>query len=757
MSIKYYLKQDGNKLILCVDFTESEITGDIASDERAMAKVIELLQEYPDVSRVVVKDFFSKDYKEEGIEYLKEIASVISELSKKKIWSYSYLFENDATCYKVFGQAHNFLTYLVNELLPRNPVMGYFELLKEIERVGFDIKSGRVELPIACLERYFNVLMEVKNELEKTKLINFIKKNEISLEDPSDRTIYSILLTFNLKSEFIDVELEEFQKNLELITTYRFYDYEVSIYRSGESIDYYYYLDLPEMNLSLEEYVVYSKLMDTIAKGRASARYFIDPYRARKHFQRIYFGMALDIAEKKQIKLTEEQLDKIAKIVVRYTLGYGAIEPLLYDSKITDIYIDSPVSQNNVYIVHADYGECVTNIRLTENFLNKLSSKLRASSGRPFDEAHPVLDTEIKEPFTRVAGITRPLAPDGTAFALRKHRMNPWTYPLFIKNKMISPEAAALLSLLVEYNSAIIICGSRGAGKTSLLGASMLEILPKYRVITIEDTLELPVEYLKNIGYKIQRLKTRSAISRDSEDSYELTAAEALRTALRLGDSVLIVGEVRSLEAKELFEAMRVGTAGYSVMGTIHGENAYSVWDRIVNDLGIPSTQFKATDVIVVARPLRFKGSLKKYRRVVSITEVKKLWKEDPMAEDGFYDIMTYHIDKDKLIFDQDFIEKSELLAKIMKYTGFSKEDILNEIESRAKMLLTMVTVSEKLGKPELLEGNNVSRAKNKYILLSEKQREENGFIDYGQLFEDWKDWYINKFVKNMISVKNER
>ena len=66
----------------------------------------------------------------------------------------------------------------------------------------------------------------------------------------------------------------------------------------------------------------------------------------------------------------------------------------------------------------------------------------------------------------------------------------------------------------------------------------------------------------------------------------EVKPEDALRTALRLGDSAIIVGEVRSVEAKVLYEAMRIGAAGNVVMGTIHADSAYAVWDRVVNDLG---------------------------------------------------------------------------------------------------------------------------------------------------------------------------
>jgi len=55
--------------------------------------------------------------------------------------------------------------------------------------------------------------------------------------------------------------------------------------------------------------------------------------------------------------------------------------------------------------------------------------------------------------------------------------------------------------LLVDSQVSLLIAGSRGSGKTSLLGAMMLELLPKSRIITIEDTLELPIEHLRELGY----------------------------------------------------------------------------------------------------------------------------------------------------------------------------------------------------------------------------------------------------------------
>src|SRR3989344_4293763 len=97
-------------------------------------------------------------------------------------------------------------------------------------------------------------------------------------------------------------------------------------------------------------------------------------------------------------------------------------------------------------------------------------------------------------------------------------------------------------------------------------------------------------------------MKVQSALMKGGS---ELSADEGIRSSLRLGDSALIVGEIRSMEALALYEAMRIGALANVVAGTIHGDSPYGVFDRVVNDLKVPRTSFKATDIIIVANPIK--------------------------------------------------------------------------------------------------------------------------------------------------------
>jgi hypothetical protein len=273
--------------------------------------------------------------------------------------------------------------------------------------------------------------------------------------------------------------------------------------------------------------------------------------------------------------------------------------------------------------------------------------------------------------------------------------------------------------------------------------------------ILAHNTLELPIDYMKEVGFNIQRLKTRSPIS-VSKTETEVAPEEALRTALRLGDSALVIGEVRSKEAKVLYEAMRIGAAGNVVLGTIHADSAYSVWDRVVNDLEVPTTSFKATDLIVVARPIRFKGSSQRVRRVVEITEIKKHWNDDPEREGGLLSLMSYDAAKDSLELMEDNLKESELLQKVQKTSGMTVNEIWEDVRLRGNAKLFLVEQKNKLKLPSLLEAECTSLCSNKLLLMKEIMIEEEGKANYEQLLGQWKNWVNTVAIPRFSSRKEE-
>jgi len=320
-------------------------------------------------------------------------------------------------------------------------------------------------------------------------------------------------------------------------------------------------------------------------------------------------------------------IERIVTVLRKHARGHGLLEDLFADPALSDAFVTAP-APSNCLTVTVDDETLVTNIKLTSDGIAALSSRFRRESGRAFSRADPTLDAtaEIATRRIRVAGVTEPTSA-GTAFAFRAHDRDVWTLPALVANGTLTSAAAAVLSIAVERGRTVLLAGPRGAGKTTLLGALLWELPPTVRTVVIEDTPELPVAPLQSSGRDVQALRA-------STESEELSPTEALRTALRLGDGALAVGEVRGEEAGVLYEAMRVGANSEAVLGTIHGDGGESVYERVVTDLGVSPSSFGATDLVVT---LEVAGGTN--RRVRLVEEV--IGGESPAFEPLFEQCQT--------------------------------------------------------------------------------------------------------------------
>lgn len=414
-----------------------------------------------------------------------------------------------------------------------------------------------------------------------------------------------------------------------------------------------------------------------------------------------------------------ESIDLLVEIFVKYTAGFGIIEEILSDERIQDIYVNAPVEKNPLHVI-LDGEECITNVYLSKEDIDALLTRLRTISGRAFSEASPVLDTGLDEYHTRVAVIGSPLSKDGIAYAFRRHRKEPWTLPMLLSKGMLFPFQAGLLSFLVDSQSSILIAGDVGSGKTSLLTALLLELPQKYRILTIEDTPEIPIQSLQKLGWKVQSLSTHSPVMEG-----EISPEKALRAALRLGNSALVIGEVRGPEVKTLYEAMQIGTAGNSVLGTIHGASPEAVYERIVDTLGVPKSSFRITDAVVTCSRIREGGGTGRKRIVSRICEVLK---------DGSQIFLEM---------DETSLCKSRLLKRIADRWRMSVDEMVQNIKIRTAMKERILEGRKK--NPRLLEAEEVTEANNMFWLLVDRSKEEYGKPDYPDVYRKWSEWYKKK------------
>src|SRR3989344_3604977 len=635
----YEVQRESGENVIYVNYLGAPDIPSIAKSPEVMTRAIDLFIESPNASRLVLVQQRNYSYNSEQVEMLVEIAQLYTFLLKQeRVLSPEMLSSNP----RELSSRYAFMNYFMT-ILRQNPFLAYRKIKNAL--IEEKSKSGHDILYIGLLEKIVSLLL-------KTKLILKIEKYAEDYAFES-REIYEKLFSPNIIPNYAFARLaSELPENAKIISQYAIGSGDdkstVTILKKENELKYIYHLMPPEYFLNEDFQMLLNLARNVLIEHQPKAEEFTDTERTRQVFFNVARDLLRELAEEKHITFSYEELGKLAMILVRHTIGFGLLEVLLQDSNLQDIVLNAPISMNTIFVRHGKYDECSTNIILSQEDGESWAAKFRMISGRPLDEANPVLDTDllIEGARARVSIVQRPLSPHGLAYAVRRHRDYPWTLPLFIENKMLNPCTAGLLSFLIDGSRTLLVAGTRSSGKTSLLGSLMLEIIPKYRVIVIEDSLELPIESLRKMNYDIVRMKVRSALLRTTT---EVSADDGIRTSLRLGDSCLIIGEVRSVEAKALYEAMRVGALANVVAGTIHGNSPYGVFDRIVNDLQVPITSVKATDLVLVANPVKSPDGLHSARRVVQLTEVRKHWTKDPLEEKGFVDLVNYNVEKDEL------------------------------------------------------------------------------------------------------------
>jgi archaeal flagellar protein FlaI len=743
--------REGDETLIRVNAEGLQTVPSIEDEELFMGKAIDLLIENPGATKIVFTQQRDYEYEYNQVRLLAEMATLYRRLLKRSD-EFSIAKLQSLGGFLDANKAYTELHDIVYNRLKKDPAGAYVLLKRAIRRERMQLERMSETQDRRAQYKYITLIENIAEVIEKTELISILEPHLAGLEIGT-RDIYSRVFSPNIKPDFMFTKLmASLPHGATEIASYTIAGCEIIIFELDDDIQYLYHITPPEFKLEESRYELLDQARQILAEHKPDRKEFVNPQRMREVFTNVGKDLLEELAGMRQMQLDEQELENLTQILVRYTVGFGLIEVLLADEKVQDITANSPMGQVPLHLVHEEFGECKTNIFPSVQDGETWASKLRIMSGRPLDEADPILDTEIEIPniaSARVGVIAPPLNPTGIAYAFRRHRDKPWTLPLFMSRGMLTPLAAGLLSFIIDGNRTLLIAGTRSAGKTSLLSSLMVEIMRRYRIITIEDTLELPTGDLRQLGFNIQSMKVASALSKGQS---EVPADEGIRTTLRMGDSALIVGEVRSVEARALYEAMRVGALANVVAGTIHGDSPYGVFDRVVNDLNVPRTSFKATDIIIVANPVRSADGLHKYRRITQITEIRKEWEDDPVREGGFVDLMKYNAQTDQLeptdaLLNGDSDIVKAIAGSVKEWAG-NWEAVWSNILLRAKVKEEIMKAAKIEKDIDLLEAPFVIQANDMFHHISERVKERTGTLDTEEIFFEWNEWLQRQLLK---------
>ncbi len=722
-------KTESKTLIInCRGCTNSNST---FSDKQCRSGIIDILQKEHGVDRLILNHAIVKVYTGEEIQFIKDITRFVDHAQS---YSHLRLTQKDLpdcpTCTE--RRQQELSACLAN--IQRDPIDAFLQIKEVLKK-----KQNKDASCEDCEEKYRKILSELSKNEGLSRGVNGKKY--------TSETFYTTHLRPYVRPGFIDsyIHLEP-PADAVFLESYDVprkagHPLQVSLYMLRSRPEKLYFVVPPEYELPREELYILEDVRQHLSKHRPKDVSFMDTETAEDYFLRLGAQVIASYNEKRHLDLDAGRIEYLADLFARYSAGFGILEDLLYDPHIQDIYVNAPVTNNPLHLV-LDGEEYTSNMYFSDSDIDALASRFRTLSGRAFSEASPVLDMDLEKYRTRVTAISNPLTPRGIAFALRRHRSKPWTLAHFVANNMISAAAAGFLSFLIDGQASLLIAGSRGSGKTSLLGACVFEIPQRFRLLSIEDTPEIPIDDFQRLGYKMQSLITKSITT--SSLSTEVDPTDALRTALRLGESVLILGEVRGVEAKVLFEAMRVGAAGNLIMGTIHGSTTRDVYERVVYDIGVPATSFKAVDAVIIAAPIRCEGGIERKRRVVQISEITKIgWSTNPDPEKIFQDVMLYNTSKDELC-TTDLLDmgQSQVIQSIAKKWGITVEKALENIQLRTDMKKTIVEQGK--NHKQLLEAETIRDANNMFWMCLEESKLRQGTVDYDEVRIRWMKWFTD-------------
>jgi archaeal flagellar protein FlaI len=740
----YSVDREGQSVVLNVDCNSYLKIPSLEEDSILMSHVSDQLIKNKNVTKIRFSQKRDYEYSSEETEILKEVAFFYNDLSRKPDLFSLKSYEGRAHLASVQRWLIEIKNIVIVQL--KSDPLGTFVHLKHLHRqmkIAYERSLTKDEEEE--LNKIMSFVGNLITEMQELKIIN-LTKEYLPGHKEGDRAIYKRVFNPIIKPDFLFSKLMALypKQGIEK-DNYSVSDNEVVIFEIPNNVQQMYHVLPPEFKLNEDEYEILDLARKIMSEHKPKEQEFVDPERMREVFFSVGRDLIMDLASYKEITLKKEQVEDLTKILVRYTVGFGLVEVLLEDPKIQDVAINAPYGSAPIYIVHEDFDECMTNIIPTEADVESWASKLRMISGRSLDEANPILDTEILIPkvaSARVSVVTQPLSPAGLSFSFRRQRDKPWTFPLFIKNKMMSPLSAGLLSFFIDGNRTLMVAGTRGSGKTSFLGSILIEMMRKFRIITIEDTLELPTNALRKLGYDVVALQVAAALSKDST---EFTATQGIRSTLRLGDSALFVGEVRSKEAIALFEAMRVGAGANVVGGTFHADSAFGIYDRCVNAIGIANNSFKALDLAIIVNPIKSADGLHRWRRITKITEVRKDWKEDPLLEHGFVDLMVYSSETDQLeptdaLLNGDCELIKGIAGNIKEWAG-DWDAVWENIILRSNTKEHIVKVAEQEKLPIILESEFIVLANDEFHKIINKVRESGKNIDSDKVLTLWKSW----------------
>jgi len=235
------------------------------------------------------------------------------------------------------------------------------------------------------------------------------------------------------------------------------------------------------------------------------------------------------------------------------------IEHLILDDSISEVMVNGP---DHIFIEKAGFIEPVQGIHLGEKSLMVAVKNIARRLGDDISESKPILDSRLPDG-SRVAAVIPPCSVNGVTLTIRKFNARHFGVEDLVQAGTLERWLANQLEGYVLARKNILIAGSTGSGKTSLLNVLGQFIPSDERVLLIEDTSEIHMGQDNLVRFEARQPQNGLPA---------VTIRDLLKASLRHRPDRIILGEIRGSEAFDLLQLLNTGHSGS--LSTVHATSA---------------------------------------------------------------------------------------------------------------------------------------------------------------------------------------
>lgn len=276
---------------------------------------------------------------------------------------------------------------------------------------------------------------------------------------------------------------------------------------------------------------------------------------------------------------TEDELVKQMYHDLTYSVLY---EPLFMDDTVEKINCNG---WDKIFVTFIDGSVCQIRGFISKEAALSVTRKLLDKSNG-IDQSTPAKECQFGTNI-RVSAVQFPLVDEEAmvSFSIRKLRHKEFSGQEYISKGFISEEGYEFLCNCMRYGVPVIVAGRVGTGKTMFIRLLLNMIKSttngNKRIITIEDGAR---EYfLAEKGSDgLEQCDVVHLLTRPSADGKQddITPERLVKVALRFDGEVIVVSEMRDVEAYAAQEAANTGSV---VISSIHAGGPSQVHDRIAD------------------------------------------------------------------------------------------------------------------------------------------------------------------------------